>query len=41
MKSLEEKIKDNGFEYKLEGFDPDKQKDLYSQKVKILMVKIP
>ncbi|WP_172127017.1 CHASE domain-containing protein [Arcobacter acticola] len=26
MKSLEEKIKDNGFEYQLEGFDPDKEK---------------
>ena len=26
MKSLEQKIKDNGFEYQLEGFDPDASK---------------
>lgn len=32
MKSLEQKIKDNGFEYKLEGFDPDSnQRPLFAK----------
>jgi sensor domain CHASE-containing protein len=32
MKSLEQKIKDNGFEYQLEGFDPDaSQRPLFSK----------
>ncbi len=32
MKSLEKKIKDNGFEYKLEGFNPDvKKRPIFSK----------